>query len=272
MIEQHLEIAAIFAAAGSFLEDELRRRRIAFTPIGDRTRLVDAIAALEFDVFVSNGCPHVLPVSALRRGDQRFVNVHPSLLPKLRGMHPVNGAILYDEPAGATCHVMVDAVDAGAIISQVPVGLAGDVDAGLLYQLVFLAEGEAFRRAHARAFAPLADVPACHGSYYSRRPADLQVDFAAPTADIVRRIRAFGVPTQGAYFDAAGGRIRVMSAAIVRSDLLDAQRSNYRHLEIIARYDDNLLIRHRDSFLLLERLSGDLSSLTAGDLLVPPGA
>ena len=44
---------------------------------------------------------------------KKYVNIHPSFLPDLRGIDPVLGSILFKRDAGATCHIMSEKIDAG---------------------------------------------------------------------------------------------------------------------------------------------------------------
>ena len=73
-------------------------------------------------------------------------------MPDLRGKSPINGAILYERKAGVTCHYMNDNIDDGDIISQIPIDYSEDLDAGLLYQLSFSAEGDVFEMAYKNSF------------------------------------------------------------------------------------------------------------------------
>ena len=80
----------------SFAEKELISRKKEYVSIESKKQLLELIKNTEFDVLVSNGCPYILPITKLRKKDEIFINLHPSLLPDLRGIHPVNGAILFD--------------------------------------------------------------------------------------------------------------------------------------------------------------------------------
>lgn len=57
-----------------------------------KKELLALVQSLEFDVLVSNGCPYILPISQIQKPHQIFINCHPSLLPNLKGNHPINGA------------------------------------------------------------------------------------------------------------------------------------------------------------------------------------
>ncbi len=108
----------------------------------------------DFDILVSNGCPYILPVSKIRWPHQLFINIHPSLLPDLKGKSPILEAIKFKRPMGATCHLMEDKVDSGAIISQIKFE-PDRKDLNDCYGKAFEAEVEVFKIAFKRSFKPL---------------------------------------------------------------------------------------------------------------------
>ena len=147
MIELKCEIVEIFAVKESFLERELKILNIPYKRIENKVNLVEAIINTEFDCLVSNGCPYILPVSKIKKINQKFINIHPSLLPDLKGKHPINGALLFERRHGVTCHHMDDGIDTGDIISNIEIPLDSQIELQLLYQLSFKAEAEVFYKA-----------------------------------------------------------------------------------------------------------------------------
>ena len=82
----------------------------------------------EFDVLVSAGCPYILPITRLQGASHKiFINLHGSLLPDLRGENPVQGAILKNRRHGASCHLMDDGIDTGAVIAQRAIDITDDL-------------------------------------------------------------------------------------------------------------------------------------------------
>lgn len=258
----------IFVVPDSWLERTLKRRGIGSTLIEGRDHLVACLESMEYDYFIANGCPYILPVSRLRKGGRTFVNVHPGPLPDLRGIDPVPGALLSGHDSGAACHIMDDGIDTGPIVSRVIVPMSDDLDAGLLYQISFLAEKEAFNIACERAFLPAPEfAEARPGLYYSRKPEDLEISFSEPVACILRRIRAFSNRSRGAHFTFRGRQFRVFDAEPVNNPFLSARRDAYRQGEVVFRYEDCLLVRLGPAFLKLKAIEGDLSVIHPGDNL-----
>lgn len=77
-----------------------------------------------FDVFVVAAYGKLLPEKLLEMPKRGVVNMHPSLLPRLRGANPIRGAILADEKEVGVSVMLVDAqMDHGPIIAQEKVGV-----------------------------------------------------------------------------------------------------------------------------------------------------
>ncbi len=68
------------------------------------------------DLFISAGYPHKIPLPK----SARALNIHPTYLPKGRGMMPIPRLIIDDvkDAAGFTAHKMTDKFDAGDILLQ----------------------------------------------------------------------------------------------------------------------------------------------------------
>lgn len=90
--------------------------------------LGDAIAARGPDWIVCAGYMRILGEALTSRFNGRLVNIHPSLLPRHRGLHTHARALQAgDAEHGASVHFVVPELDAGTLIAQavVPV-LPGD--------------------------------------------------------------------------------------------------------------------------------------------------
>lgn len=95
--------------------------------------LADAIAATQPDWVVCAGYMRILGDAVVQRFRGRLLNIHPSLLPKHRGLHTHARAIeAGDAEHGASVHFVIPELDAGAVIAQAPVPvLAGDTPESL---------------------------------------------------------------------------------------------------------------------------------------------
>ena len=90
--------------------------------------LADAVAVSRPDWLVCAGYMRILGEAFVQRFRGRLLNIHPSLLPKYRGLRTHSRALQAgDSEHGASVHFVVPELDAGAVIAQsvVPV-LPGD--------------------------------------------------------------------------------------------------------------------------------------------------
>ncbi|MBN2759074.1 MAG: phosphoribosylglycinamide formyltransferase [Rhodobacteraceae bacterium] len=99
---------------------------------GDRAAfeaaLLEPLLAAQPDLIALAGFMRVLTADFVRRFDGRMLNIHPSLLPKYKGLHTHARAIeAGDAEAGCTVHEVTPALDDGPILGQarVPI-LPGD--------------------------------------------------------------------------------------------------------------------------------------------------
>jgi phosphoribosylglycinamide formyltransferase 1 len=79
------------------------------------------------------GFMRILSPEFTRRWAGRIVNIHPSLLPRYKGLHTHRRAIeAGDEVSGCSVHLVTEELDAGDVIAQakVPI-LPGDTEASL---------------------------------------------------------------------------------------------------------------------------------------------
>jgi methionyl-tRNA formyltransferase len=257
--EPDWEVAAIFALRGSFLARDLAARPLAHTPFAfaDKEEVLRQLDAAQFDILVSNGCPFILPIARLSRGNRLFINTHPSLLPDLKGPHPINGLFLQGhQEFGATTHLMAEEVDAGEILAQERVPLTPDLDAGLVYRLSFQLEAEAFRKAamalKASGYSPSGRRQPAGVSYYRRAAADQKADAALESAvAIEKKIRAFGIRFLGVVLTTRSAAYRVFEGCAVTHE--EAGRRFGRGVpgEVVLEYDGKLLIETPDGLVKL---------------------
>ena len=79
----------------------------------------------------------ILPPEFLRTIPAGFVNLHPSLLPDLRGAAPVNWAIMLGyKKSGLTTFVVNEKVDAGNILAQWEFEIGEDETAGEVFERI----------------------------------------------------------------------------------------------------------------------------------------
>jgi phosphoribosylglycinamide formyltransferase-1 len=96
------------------------------------------IGASGADFLVLAGFMRVIDGEALRAWEGRIINIHPSLLPKYRGLHTHRRALKAgDTEHGASVHFVTAELDGGPVIAQARLAVeAGDDDEGLAQRLL----------------------------------------------------------------------------------------------------------------------------------------
>lgn len=133
-----LEIAAAAGIPTVAVEARSKADRAAF-----EAELFAAVDAVEPDWIVLAGFMRVLSAATVERFAGRMLNIHPSLLPKHRGLHTHAAALAAgDAEHGATVHLVTPELDGGPVLAQVrmPIELA-DTAEGLAARLLPLEHG-----------------------------------------------------------------------------------------------------------------------------------
>ena len=177
-----------------------------------------SVRALEPEVGVVVAYGHLLKPELLAIPTRGMINVHPSLLPELRGAAPVEWAILRGlESTGVTIMQMEAGMDSGPILHQIPHGIPADITGGelslhlsevgaqALVEALMMLESEALRpvpQDHTKAtFAPKLTRELAH------------LDWTKP-ADQVRRVILALDPKPGAWTQLDGLEVKLFRAVV----------------------------------------------------------
>ena len=245
MRELGLNIVKIWAVRGSYLERYLDKEELEYSVIGVRGKFLEDIKTTDFDFFISNGLPVILP-EEIFCNRKKFVNIHPSLLPDLRGRDPVPGAILYRRDSGATCHLMNKGIDSGDIIAQVEIPYSDDLDAGLLYQLSFRAEADAFEAAYDKRFLPVRkQILRDTDIYYSYQPTDMDIDLGEDTAvSIASKVKAFSTGNKGARICVEDRIFSCSDVVCLQNPYIKEQYGKSPWGKILLQYEDRVVVKN----------------------------
>tara|TARA_B100001996_G_scaffold321446_1_gene265924 strand:+ start:274 stop:789 length:516 start_codon:yes stop_codon:yes gene_type:complete len=94
----------------------------------DEDEIIALFEAYDVDMIVMAGWMKIVSKKFVDAFPNRIINLHPSLLPKYKGLHAIEQAIKAgEETTGCTVHFVNEYLDSGAIIKQeeVPI-LPGD--------------------------------------------------------------------------------------------------------------------------------------------------
>ncbi len=183
---------------------------------------IDALRALEIDVFVVVAYGLILPPAALAVPPLGCLNVHASLLPRWRGAAPIQRAILAGDALTGVSIMSMDAgLDTGPVFATTPVDIGpADTAQSLADRLavagaaLLCATLESLARGQASA-TPQAAAGATYAGKIDKSEA--MIDWRADAAAIERRVRAF-VPWPVAETVWRGERLRILQATLAAGD------------------------------------------------------
>jgi UDP-4-amino-4-deoxy-L-arabinose formyltransferase/UDP-glucuronic acid dehydrogenase (UDP-4-keto-hexauronic acid decarboxylating) len=164
------------------------------------------VAAARPDLVLSAYYRKLIPMSVVKAARLGGLNLHGSLLPRLRGCAPVNWAIVLGEPrTGVTLHHMVVEPDAGDVVAQRAVDVGPRETALTLHRKLCAAAADlladALPRVRAGA-APRTPQDEAQATYRGRRrPADGRLDPQGTVLDADRLVRAVARPWPGAFLE-----------------------------------------------------------------------
>ncbi len=111
-------------------------------------RLSQTAQAAGADIIALAGFMRILPESFVSAWEDAIINIHPSLLPKYKGLHTHARALEEgDEVAGCTVHVVTPELDSGAILGRSEVAIIPGDTPGTLAARVLIAEHQLYARA-----------------------------------------------------------------------------------------------------------------------------
>jgi len=109
--------------------------------------LNNALEKAEVDLIALAGFMRIIPADFVERWNGRILNIHPSLLPKYKGLG-THEAVLKasDTSTGATVHLVTNELDSGEVLGQVEVAVLPGDDANTLAERVLIAEHQLYPR------------------------------------------------------------------------------------------------------------------------------
>ena len=181
------------------------------TPRG--AEFVERMKALEPDISVVVAYGNLLPRDVIDLPPQGTVNIHGSLLPKLRGAAPIQHAILEGHTeTGVSIMRMVQKMDAGPVILRQPTPILDEETYGelslrmselgalaLVEALTLISLGEAREE-------PQDESAATYARKIERE--DARIDWTRPHLEVARAIRAFD-PKPGAWTTLRGQEVKL---------------------------------------------------------------
>ncbi|HET7843967.1 MAG TPA: phosphoribosylglycinamide formyltransferase [Xanthomonadales bacterium] len=143
-----VELVAVFSdRAGAVALERARAAGIhaqSLAPKSFATRaafdaaLFAAVAAVQPQLIVCAGYMRIIDDAVVAAHAGRMINIHPSLLPRHRGLHTHEAVLAAGESLhGASVHFVTPELDGGPVVAQAPMAvLAGDTPATLAQRLL----------------------------------------------------------------------------------------------------------------------------------------
>ena len=154
--------------------------------------------------------------------ERRWLNVHPSLLPRWRGAAPVERALMAgDVETGVTIHQTVHELDAGPVAAQQAFLIERDDDAGAVYAKAAVSAVELLEVVLTNPDPPLRPQPEAGVTYADKiGPDDRLLDLSSPARELVDLVRALS-PHIGARADFDGRPVTIWRATVGEDDTFE---------------------------------------------------
>lgn len=175
-----------------------------------------AIMDLHADLIVTCAYGQFVPQVLLDSPMYGSINVHASLLPKLRGGAPIHKAIMYGEKeTGMSIMRMLPKMDAGAVMAQCRLPIGNDEVTGELYDRLAAAGADLLSESIPEIIngtAVFVEQDEAEATFaYTISKAEEAIDFSQNVQQVYNHIRSL-IPFPVAYGDIEGKRVKFHKA------------------------------------------------------------
>ena len=214
------------------------------------------ILDLKADLIVTCAYGQMIPKEILEAPQYGCINVHASLLPKLRGGAPIHRAIINNEArTGVTIMYMVEKMDAGDILAQIDTPIYKDDNVGTLHdRLSSMGAKLLIETIPDLVSGNIKPIPQKEEEVtyaWNIKREEEKIDFNKRTIDIYNQIRGLN-PWPGGYALLEGKVIKIYEARI--SDSFFTTKKNG---EIGKIYEDGIGISTKDGEIIVTKLQPD---------------
>ena len=211
------------------------------------------LVKLNPDMIVTCAYGQMVPSILLKLPKYGCINVHASLLPKLRGGAPIHKAIINNYPrTGVTIMYMVEKMDAGDIISQVETIIKNDDTVGTLHDRLSLMGTKLLLETIPNIISgninPIKQDEKEVTYAYNITREEEKLDFSKNTIDIYNQIRGLN-PWPGAYALLDDKIVKIYSSRI-SSSFFTTRKDG----EIGIVYDDGIGVSTKDGEIIITEL------------------
>ena len=214
------------------------------------------ILDLKADLIVTCAYGQMIPKEILEAPQYGCINVHASLLPKLRGGAPIHRAIINNEArTGVTIMYMVEKMDAGDILAQIDTPIYKDDNVGTLHdRLSSMGAKLLIETIPDLVSGNIKPIPQKEEEVtyaWNIKREEEKIDFNKRTIDIYNQIRGLN-PWPGGYALLEGKVVKIYEARI--SDSFFTTKKNG---EVGKIYEDGIGISTKDGEIIVTKLQPD---------------
>ena len=218
---------------------------------------IEDIENLNPDVVVTAAFGQILSEKFLSIPKYGVLNVHASLLPKLRGSSPIQWSIINgDEQSGITIMRTVKAVDAGDILLEKSTSIGKDETAGELFDRLAILGGEAICEAISlvesgkAVFTPQNESQATHCSMIKKE--DGNIDFSKSAHEIDCFVRGM-TPWPSAFTHVFGKTLKVFK--VEKEEFSGQLLNGFENGQVVkSNSKEGLIVKVKDGALRLKEI------------------
>ena len=197
----------------------------------------NTLKELNPDIIITAAYGQLVPEKILEIPKHKCINVHGSLLPKLRGGAPIQYSILEDhKKTGITIMYMVKKLDAGDMISKVEVDILDSDNYESLHDKLSVAGRDLLNETLPKIFSgditpeKQDDEQATFARNILRE--DEKIDWNTSAREVFNKVRALD-PTPGAFTYLDGNVLKIWSSEVVELE----EQSSYSKVGTIVKQD-----------------------------------
>jgi methionyl-tRNA formyltransferase len=232
-------------------EIALKHNIKVFQPVKIREDYKD-ILALDPDIIITCAYGQIIPKEILDYPKYGCINVHASLLPKLRGGAPIHRAIQYGyKETGITIMYMNEKMDSGDIISQEKIKIEDDDTSGTLHDKLSILGRDLLLKTLPLIFEGKNDrikqneEDVTFG--YNIKREEEKLDFSLTSLEVYNHIRAFN-PFPGTYFVLDNKEYKVWNSYVLDKEYKGSMG------EIVDIVKDGIVVRVKDKSIVLTEI------------------
>lgn len=167
--------------------------------------VAEKIREIKPGLIISAHLRRILKKEIFSLAEKGAINIHPSLLPKYRGLSPQHQAIMHgDQESGVTVHFIEEDVDTGNIVLQKKFSIEKtdyilQVQAKMLaiYKTIVV---EAVQLLESNSFEPIKQEMSQPSYFGPLKKSDREIDLSKTGEEVYNLIRAVSLPYKGAFY------------------------------------------------------------------------